>query len=201
MKKLAGIVAVLLVLGYTALNLGSLLVRNDTRAEHYPVAVILMGSHLVPRVQTGIDLYKAGTVDKLVFFHTKPSELEDAGLALNDGAQARTLLQSHGVQGQAAHYVLDTNVASTRDEAEATLAWLEHHAPDVKRIAVITSWYHTSRAGYTFDKAFRGTDIKVDVVPAFGKADPVRWWKEEDSFLAVFTEELKWLYYLIPRGN
>jgi uncharacterized SAM-binding protein YcdF (DUF218 family) len=65
--------------------------------------------------------------------------------------------------------------ASTHGEA---LAARRHAGREpFRRLAIVTSPYHTGRALATFSKVFEGTGVRVGVTPASpAQGRPYRWW-------------------------
>lgn len=72
--------------------------------------------------------------------------------------------------------VLPYHVVNTHDEALAALDYAT--SCPVRRLAVVTSPYHTRRALATFQTVLAGTPVNVGVMPATGTspAEPGRWW-------------------------
>jgi uncharacterized SAM-binding protein YcdF (DUF218 family) len=68
---------------------------------------------------------------------------------------------------------------------------------------VVTDWYHSSRAGWLFEKIFADTKVGIRMVSA-ATEDPVKgvkqWWRDEEMFLHVFEEYLKWTYWRIKHA-
>ena len=68
-----------------------------------------------------------------------------------------------------------------------------------KSVLVVTSPYHTRRAGIIFHHFFQDIDVTICAVP-YDPAMTRSWWKQEDSARFVITEYLKMVWhYLVER--
>ena len=65
--------------------------------------------------------------------------------------------------------------------------------PNTKKVILVTSWYHSSRAEWIFKKV---NSFGLEIISAPNEI-PKNWWRHEESFLRVFNEYLKWIYYLL----
>jgi uncharacterized SAM-binding protein YcdF (DUF218 family) len=85
---------------------------------------------------------------------------------------------------------------STYDEAVASRPLLE--ARGARRAIIVTSPFHSRRAGATFRRVFRGSpvEISVEAMPLSISQDrPECWWTREHDQMAVFTETVKIFFY------
>jgi len=65
-----------------------------------------------------------------------------------------------------------------------------------RKIAVISSAYHTRRVRWIFERKFEGSGIEVFVFSAPPtNYDPDEWWKSENGMLFFFNEIVKIAYY------
>ena len=175
---------------------GNLLIRDDQKNASPEFAVLLMGD-LVPRTDLALSLLKSGTVKKIVFFRPVDSALNIAKLTENEGDLTIRYLLEHGGSASDLEYITSTHNSSTKQEAMALLHWVQGRSLRPSQIGIVTSWYHTSRSAWIFEKALSGQGISVAMYPAFGRQSmPDTWWNTEQGFLEVFNEYLKWLYYL-----
>lgn len=84
---------------------------------------------------------------------------------------------------------------STRTEAEAIAAYAREQG--LKRVMIVTSAYHTGRAGSLFDRA-SANGFKVVVRPTrYEHPDPDHWWRRFPDRSDVVLEYLKTAYSLI----
>jgi uncharacterized SAM-binding protein YcdF (DUF218 family) len=93
--------------------------------------------------------------------------------------------------------VLDAaRATSTKVEAELVRAWATAHHP--KRIIIVTSSFHTTRASMVFERELRGLGIEVLARPA--SSDPFRpdtWWRNRDQLRDGIFEWQKLVFYSI----
>jgi uncharacterized SAM-binding protein YcdF (DUF218 family) len=156
-------------------------------------AIVILGGGLEYRPFAAARLYKAGIAPKILITQPQLPPTAELGLTVPEFVTARLVLLSNGVP-ETAIQMLGTNVTSTRDEALALKNW----ACRTKAHSVIipTELFHTRRARWIFQKALRGTDVKVHAVAV----DPPRytatnWWQVEDGLIAFQNEIVKSLYY------
>jgi len=179
-------------------GLGSFLIRDDaSKIAKGRVGLILMGN-LVQRAEHAAGLWHDGIVETLVFFEAESGILQKKGWVPSDARLTRMVLTERGVPSSSIlHIVGETISTSTQEEARNFRAWLLEQPDVAKEVVVVTSWYHTSRAGWIFDKVFADQEFIVKMSPApTPGVQPEHWWQNERSFLYVFEEYLKWAYYL-----
>jgi hypothetical protein len=152
---------------------------------------------LIPRTELAESLLKKNLAKKILFFRPVDSAMNFAGLTENEGDLTLKFLLKRGVKRESIEYITSTHNSSTREESQELVNWAKRQSPHPKNLAICTGWYHTSRAGWILDKEFSGQGISVRMHPAIGKESrPGAWWRTEQGFLEVFTEYLKWAYYL-----
>jgi uncharacterized SAM-binding protein YcdF (DUF218 family) len=178
-------------------NLGPFLVRDDKPQNPTPFGLILMGD-VATRTPEALRLLQSGKVAQFVFFEAESFLIHRLGLIPQDGRLTEDFLLRLGAKEEQMLYQEGHQNTSTRDEARAIANFLRGIRPIPKRLIVVTSWYHTSRAGYILDRSLKPLGINVEMVPAYGDEKDVAdvWWKSERSLIAVFNEYLKWIYYL-----
>jgi uncharacterized SAM-binding protein YcdF (DUF218 family) len=88
----------------------------------------------------------------------------------------------------------------THDEAVAARRYAEQHA--IRRLAIVTSPYHTRRALATFHHIFKGLPVEIGVYPASGNspARPSKWWAHGYDRAYVAYEWMAALYYRFEYG-
>lgn len=173
---------VLLYLGREAIFLaaGSYLVKTDTPLPA-DVAIVLGGDETGGRVLTGCRLLKEGLVPKvwtsgeLRFYNHSESEL------------SREYAVAHGCPAdrvEALHFDVD----STRDEAAYITDAMRKAG--IKHFLLITSNYHTRRAGNLFRQYSQGLQFEV-VAADQNDFSPTAWWKSRRTRKIFFFEWLK----------
>src|SRR4029078_5789381 len=65
-----------------------------------------------------------------------------------------------------------------------------------RRVIIVTSKYHTRRAGFAFRRGLEGTGA-VPIVPAsrYDASDPAQWWRRRADFRFAGSEWVKLLFY------
>jgi len=182
---------------------GYFLVRDDivlekfSSANNADVIFLLMGG-LIPRTNHAIKLLNNKVSDKIIFFRTIDSKEVKAGLHKNDGILTKKYLIEKGMNEDKIIYKDKTRVSSTFEEATELLHWVKRQKTRPKKIIVVTEWYHTGRAGSIIEQVFEGANTEILVSAAYSKDSKASaWWKTETSFLQVFNEYLKKLYYFL----
>ena len=181
-------------------NLGPWLIESKSyHSGSARIALILMGD-TVGRAEFAAKLWKKGEADHLIFFECQKSPLEQRGWVKSDATLTRLILLENGVPESAIIQIKPEKAStSTVTEAQNLRSWIEESAQltESKEITIVTSWYHTSRSLWIFDKVFEGTgySFRMASAPTEG-AKPEQWWTNESVFLLVVQEYLKWMYYL-----
>jgi hypothetical protein len=68
----------------------------------------------------------------------------------------------------------------------------------VDRVGILSSEYHIRRVRWTFNTVFEeDADQLVFLASDSSDFSPEDWWKHEKSFLIVFSEYTKLLFYLL----
>ena len=134
------------------------------------------------RTEHGVDLYKSGVADTLVF--------SSNGMDLQDVLKASVRFSL-----PPDHRIALDSCQSTIDEAMA----VKNLNRSWKSIILVTDQYHTRRAVHTFQKVLPHT--KIYSSPAFNSTySTEHWWKTENGFVAVYMESLKIPYYWVKYG-
>ena len=194
----AGLAAVLLTLPF----LGRLLTATDP-LQPSDAIVVLAGARL-ERWLEARDLYKEGWAPIILLSPGPLSDLEQElrtkGLRYPlEGDLARDGLLSLGVPA-AAVVVLPGGVDNTA--AEAALFRRTHSPGPHRRIIVVTSSYHTRRAGFAFRRALEGTGVEIIVrASRYTSARPGRWWTQRADTRFILSELPKLLAYVVGLGE
>lgn len=173
---------------------GRWLIRTDppSRAD---VAIVLGGGE-GERLGAAVRIWREGRVGGLLIVDPGIPLLpvytgEDS---LTMGEVKRRIAIRRGVPEE--RVLMLRGPMSTYDEAVASRPLLE--ARGVRRAIVVTSPFHSRRAGATFRRVFRGSSVAVslETMPLSVSQDrPARWWTREHDQMAVFTETVKILFY------
>lgn len=175
---------------------GGVLVRDEGDAGPTNYIFVLLGDRSGMRARRALDAWRAGLAPVIAFASDEKTGLVAEGYAPNDAEVHVAFLKANGVP-DASIVALPCIVASTKDEAEC-FREVVSKPPKPKSVYIVTSWYHTSRAGWMFDRTFEGTGVTPRMLASkSAESTPANWWLGEQSFLAVMAELLKWSYYLL----
>ena len=167
-------------------------------------ALFVLGGARVERWLDAYDLYVGGYAPRIVL---SPGRSEPAEQLLRERRirypreidLQRDALTQLGVPADA--IVTDMNwVDNTAEEAAAlrdmarTRGW--------RSIIVVTSKYHTRRAGLAFRRAFDGTNVRIAMrASRYDASDPARWWRARGDFRFVISEWQKLAGYRLGLGD
>lgn len=143
------------------------------------VIIVLSGGN--GRVEYGVKLYQSGYADKLLLSGSSPRMLRQA--------------MSLGVPED--HILLENKSRTTFGNAKYSSEIMRSQG--FKSAIVVTSPYHTRRAGIIFNQFFQGWDLTICSIP-YDSSTSSNWWKDKNTATNVITEYLKlgW-YYLFER--
>ena len=175
---------------------GRQIVRND---EMVPSdALIVLGGGEPDREIAAADLFAAKIAPLVILatereFNAVPELLRRGVRVERPVDQRRRYLREMGVP-DAAIVTLPGAEKSTIDEARTLAAWVQKHP--IRSLVVVTSTFHSRRAGFIFEWALRGSATAVRVkASAFNRYDPDHWWTDRVTFLAGVVEWQKTIYY------
>ncbi|MBG08223.1 MAG: hypothetical protein CME68_05655, partial [Halobacteriovoraceae bacterium] len=160
--------------------------------EKGQIGIILMGGFYDRSIQMA-KLYKKKWVKKVIYAEAEFGKAEELGIGLSQGQRVDKMLGLLGVPKKDRIFLSETRNTSTFDEAKVLLSAVKERFPESKSVILVTSWYHSSRAEWIFEKV-NSFDLEIKSAP---NDIPKEWWKKESSFLSVFNEYLKWFYYLL----
>ena len=176
--------------------LGKRLIRSD-RLQKADLIVVLGSSRLERTLEAGT-LYNEGWAPRILLSRP-PDALRDATrqqlhlhLPVFLDLQQDVLAQMHVPRSAIA--LSPTTPESTREEAVAVRDYV--HQYGYRRIIVVTSPYHTGRAGLLFDRAAKGS---FDVVVHPDRYEPLhldRWWRAFPDRYDVTREYQSLIYSL-----
>lgn len=145
-------------------------------------AIIVLGGGTSERQLYAAELYRQGLAPIVLATGAPPGD-----------TPRMTTLHAAGVPDTA--ILMANGTHNTRDDSVQSLHFAERL--HWHRIILVTDPFHMRRSLWTFDTAFRGSGIAIDPRPAptpWFHAD--RWWRDENSFVAVDEEYLKLLFYV-----
>jgi uncharacterized SAM-binding protein YcdF (DUF218 family) len=181
---------------------GRYLVREDPLV-HADAIFVLDGAR-AERWMEAADLYKAGYARVIAISPGRPEEAEvilrGRGIRFpNNASLARDALMQMGID--ASDVVLpEGSVDNTAQEAEmlrslsAARGW--------KSVLVITSKYHSRRAGFAFRREFGASPIAISLrTTRYDISDPEHWWRHRADLRYVLSELQKLLVYRLGVGG
>ncbi|HEV2334851.1 MAG TPA: YdcF family protein [Stellaceae bacterium] len=140
--------------------------------------VVLTGGRL--RLETGLELFAAGTAKKL--FISGVNQRVDRGELL----RALGPLAEHAACCIALGHEADNTVGNARETAN----WMRGEG--YRSLRLVTSWYHMRRGLLEFGRAMPRVTIVAHPVFAH-HLDPERWWSWRGAPLLIVSEYLKFL--------
>ena len=177
----------------------SWLIEVDPPSEA-EVAVVL-GGGAGERLGAAVRIWREGRVGAILV--TGPDDpllpVYTGEDSLTQGEVKRRIAIRRGVPAESAWLALGAK--STHEEAVLVRRDLERRG--IERAIVVTSPFHTRRAGRTFRQVFRGSGIglTVETLPLELSQEQVdRWWRREREQMSVFTETVKLLHYWNRHG-
>jgi len=157
--------------------LGGFLVRADPPAQA-DYAVVLAGDGHGNRIIMGAELVRRGFVRKVLIDGPEGYYgVAECDLALNF-AMKKGYPEEYFIK-------LPMKVTSTREEAEVAIAELRRLG--ARSFLLVTSDYHTRRAGRTFRALASGLDMRVIAAPdRYFRANS--WWQNREAQKIVYFE-------------
>jgi uncharacterized SAM-binding protein YcdF (DUF218 family) len=176
---------------------GAQLVRED--ALERAVAIVVLAGGTPEREIAASDLYRGGWAPRVVVTVEPPRPALDAlrrrGVHVPSEIDERVrYLVDLGVP-RPAIVVLPDPIESTFAEASEVRGWVP---ADAHALIVVTSAFHAARAGFVFDRALRGTGVRVILRPSAAEQfDPRQWWRTRTGLRDGFFEWQKLIFYRI----
>jgi len=194
-RRIAWIFAAVLAIVLAALGWGgALLIAPDPLPGHVDAAVVLEGSVVgyEARLAGAIALLERGTADRILLSLPGESYWHESVMPVARAYLERTY--GAGLASRVEFCQMSPEVDSTEQESEAALGCIEAH--HWRSIAVVTSNYHTRRAGILWRRTLRRHDSTLEL-SVHGVDDPEfqePWWRHRQSakiWLGEF-EKLVW---------
>lgn len=160
--------------------------------EKSDVIVVLAGEPA--RAFQGAELYRAGIAPRVYVSvevpHWRLARMAEAGVLLPRGeAMMQQVLAARGVPPEAVQ-LFGKDLISTVAEGEALRTALP---PQAKRITVVTSPYHTRRAGIILRRALPGREIRM--VANTYEPYASEWWNNKSVAMSILIELASTVFY------
>ncbi len=178
-------------------SFSNFLMKQDTPAKA-DLMVVLSGSAF-DRGNEGANLYKAGYAKHVI---CPGGNLEELFLILGDTVYESDLCKRNILRNGVADSLVTAlhYGTSTREEADTILGYCREH--QIKKIIVVTTLFHTRRAGKVYKERFAKEGITVLMRGAHATDyEENLWWKTEYGLIALNNEYMKTLYYLIKKDH
>lgn len=174
------------------------LVETSTESRNADYIIVLMGSP-TNRPAAAAKAVINGFAPKLLMADCETNALEEANIMPRESLVSKTLAERQGLLSNQIEIISSAKrVTSTVDEALAFRDYFKSQQIKPKRIIIATSWYHSSRAKWIFEKALFDMPIQIDSIAiAEPKFDSTNWWNSEFGMIVVFEEYIKWMRYLV----
>jgi uncharacterized SAM-binding protein YcdF (DUF218 family) len=200
LKLLAiGVASIILIVGLTHTIwlqwFGDFLVSDTPTPPPADAIVVLMGDSRGERGKKTLDLYTQGKAPLIIVPDDKPVFFDHLNITRSDSDLYRTYFQGSSLPPNAVIYLQGCNNTSTVEEAICINNYLKAEKPSVKSILLVTSWYHSKRAHWVFEKFLDPNIIVHSVDAPLNGGYSQKWWANESSFIAVFEEYLKFTYW------
>jgi uncharacterized SAM-binding protein YcdF (DUF218 family) len=182
---------------------GGRFLQHEDPLEHADAIFVLDGTRL-ERPLEAVDLYRAGWAPLIVLSPGRPEPAEllarAKGITFPREAElVRNAMVQLGVPAQA--IVADPgSVDNTASEANLLRSMVI--ARHWTRVIVVTSKYHTRRAGFAFRRGLKGTGATpIMRASRYDPFDPTHWWRSRADLRYGSREWIALiLYYLGLRG-
>jgi len=170
----------------------------DSRPEHAAALVVLGGSSTYEeRTELAAQLFKQGFAPVVLLTDDGRrggwSQAEQRNPFFVE--RAASSLEAAGVPAANVE-TLKPQTSSTFEEAQLLREYVK--ARGLNSMLVVTSGYHSRRARWTFERVFRDTGVRVNVVavePGRQTPAPALWWLSPRGWRTVALEYLKLVYY------
>ncbi len=168
------------------------LIKED-ELQKVDAMIVLSGSGY-DRGNEAARIFKGGYVSKIVCPGGNPAyEFRILKLFISESEAAKLNLIRNNVPDSS--IVVISKGTSTVEEAKFLYAFLNEHK--YQKVILLTSLYHTRRAGRIFRKEFQNSDVQFIVRGAkSSRFDEYKWWLNEDGLIAMNNEIIKSFYYL-----
>lgn len=155
----------------------------------------VLGGDYSRRIPHALQLYREGLASKIVLPYENLHLRREGSMHFTEESQ-KLLLESGVPSGAIILWRVGSGVGSTADEMRALRVYLETFTT-TRRVIVVTSAYHSRRAGYTAQRfAPSGVQIQVSGVED-SDWSMENWWRSPRGNALVQEEWKKLVYYYV----
>lgn len=182
---------------------GGRFLQHEDPLSHADAIFVLAGSR-ADRWFEAVDLYREGDAPVILL---SPGRLEVTERWLRshgirfptDAELARDAMTQLGIPASAVVTPFD-DIDNTAAEAEMLRRTARSHG--WTRVIVVTSKYHTRRAGFAMRRALKGSGITIIMhATRYDSSDPARWWRSRPDIRWVTLEWEKLIAYWCGLGG
>ena len=194
------LLAFLVVLHASILGwIGSFLVVRNIPEKAEAAVVLYSGVDIYPRLLEAADLYRKGTVRRIIINGNRKTEvlrkLESTGYkpACKWNSDEINVLTHTGVDKNDIIAISAEDAYDTISEAAIVGSTLVNNG--ITNIIITTSRFHSRRALHIWKNMYKG-HLQVYMAPAADDPfDPGSWWKSGRQIRWVLSEYGAWIYY------
>lgn len=154
-------------------------------------AIVVLGGERGERAKEGIRLYNQGFAKRIVFSGGL------IGWNITDAEVMKSQAIKSGIPEKA--IIIEKDSQSTEENARFVLPILKK--AKIKSIILVSSPYHTRRAGMIFNDIFKNQDIRIIIRSVESNEytiyNPNKWWTRHEDRQYVLSEAAKIIYYKI----
>lgn len=153
-------------------------------------AIVVLGGGGPERAVHGIQLYRQGVAPKLWFTGDRPVP-EMTGFT--DGQLARDMAICAGISANDIGFL---NTSSTWEDGQQIAIHVKQKG--LRRIVIVTNWYHSRRALAVIRKYLAGQAVQVYYSPPpTSTCCPDKWWVRDEPLVMVINEWIKICLYAV----
>lgn len=156
-------------------------------------AIVILGGGINTRPVAAAQLYHAGWAKQVLLMQPERSTIVKLGLVMDYGTITRKILEVENVP-ESAIALIEPQVTSTFEEAEALNLWVNQH--QAKRLLIVTDIFHTRRARWILNRKLKetGVELRMMATPLL-YYDSSNWWQDEDGLIDFQNEIIKSAVY------
>ena len=162
---------------------------SPTKAD----AIVILGGGVELRSIKAAELYHAEFANRILVMQPERTELNTLGLIVDQAELTVQLLKLKNVPDSAIS-LLETEVTSTREEADVLAVWAKTN--NAHSLLVVTDIFHTRRARWILNRKLKevGVEIRMMAVPQ-KKYSAENWWQAEAGVIDFQNEIVKFAVY------
>jgi uncharacterized SAM-binding protein YcdF (DUF218 family) len=197
-KLLVGII--LLVISAVFFRYAGILIVAEDSPEKADLIIVLMGSG-PDRIIGAVDLYKKGYAPCILMVENwEPGYelLKSRGVKVPRDADIEAMIGTQLGVPKEAFIILPGDARSTQEEALIISRYLQDN-PQIDKILLVTSKFHSRRSAIIFKWAVGDVDI-ISCPTPYDNFDADNWWKRREDAKSVVMEHAKLAnFYLLDR--